>query len=56
VRGDAIRILPAWPAEWDVSFRLHAPKNTTVEVDYRGGKIEKLKVTPSSRRADVVAD
>lgn len=49
-----IHLLPTWPKEWDVSFKLHAPGNTVVECIYRGGKIEKLKVTPSSRRADLV--
>ena len=44
--GDKILLLPAWPKNWDVSFKLHAPKNTTVECVYRGGKIEKLEVTP----------
>ncbi len=52
--GDAIRILPAWPREWDVSFKLHAPRRTTVEVVYRGGRIERLAVTPEARRADVI--
>lgn len=52
--GDEIRLLPAWPREWDVSFKLHAPKQTTVEVEYRAGKIQRLAVTPESRRADVV--
>jgi hypothetical protein len=52
--GDEIRLLPAWPREWDVSFKLHAPKRTTVECVYRGGKIEKLVVTPEGRRADVI--
>lgn len=52
--GDVIRLLPAWPKEWDVSFKLHAPKNTTVECIFKGGKIESLKVTPESRLKDVV--
>jgi alpha-L-fucosidase 2 len=49
-----IYLLPAWPKDWDVDFKLHAPKNTTVEGSYRNGKIEKLVVTPESRRKDVV--
>jgi Domain of unknown function (DUF5703) len=53
--GDKILLLPAWPKDWDVSFKLHAPGNTTVECVYRAGKVEKLKVTPSSRAADVVS-
>lgn len=53
VDGDQIRILPAWPKDWDVSFKLHAPRNTTVECVYRRGKIETLEVTPATRRGDV---
>jgi hypothetical protein len=51
--GDKILLLPAWPKDWDVSFKLHAPRQTTVEVEYRGGKIEKLKVFPAERRKDI---
>ena len=53
-KGRSLRVLPAWPRDWDVSFKLHGPDNTTVECVYRGGKIEKLKVTPAERRADVI--
>ena len=52
--GDKIYLLPAWPKDWNVTFKLHAPKNTTVEGVYRAGKLERLKVTPESRRKDVV--
>jgi hypothetical protein len=52
--GDEIRLLPAWPKEWDVDFKLHAPFQTTVQGSLRNGKIIELKVTPESRRADVV--
>jgi hypothetical protein len=52
--GEKIRLLPAWPKDWDVSFKLHAPGNTTVECVYRGGKVEKLTVTPSLRASDVI--
>ncbi len=51
--GDRILLLPAWPADWDVSFKLHAPRNTTVTGVYRHGKLEQLTVTPESRRRDV---
>ncbi len=51
--GEKIMLLPAWPKDWDVSFKLHAPRQTTVEVVYRGGKIEKLEVSPPERRKDV---
>jgi len=49
-----LRLLPTWPTDWDVSFKLHAPGQTVVEAVYRGGKFETLKVTPASRRKDVM--
>lgn len=52
--GRNIILFPAWPKDWDVEFRLHAPYNTTVEGIYRNGKLEHLKVTPESRAKDVV--
>jgi hypothetical protein len=52
--GSKIRLLPAWPKRWDVSFRLRATGNTTVTCDYVGGRIVKLDVQPPARRADVV--
>ena len=51
--SDKIALLPAWPKEWDVSFKLHAPKNTTVECRVKEGQIVELVVTPESRRKDV---
>jgi len=51
--GDDIRLLPAWPKEWDVDFKLHGPGQTTVEGRVRDGKIVEMKVSPESRRKDV---
>ncbi len=51
--GQKIFLLPAWPKRWDVDFKLHAPQQTVVEGVYRGGKVQSLRVTPASRRADV---
>jgi hypothetical protein len=51
--GREILLLPAWPKEWDVDFKLHAPFQTVVEAKVRGGKVVELNVTPESRRADV---
>jgi hypothetical protein len=51
--GRKILLLPAWLKEWDVSFKLHAPYQTTIEGEFRNGKLETLKVTPGSRKADV---
>jgi len=52
--GRKIYLLPAWPEDWDVSFKLAANDNTTVECEYRDGKVRRLKVSPESRRQDVV--
>jgi alpha-L-fucosidase 2 len=49
-----ILLLPAWPKVWDVNFKLHAMHNTTVEGVVKDGKIANLKVTPESRRKDVI--
>jgi len=48
-----ILLLPAWPAEWDVDFKLHAPGQTVVEGRYRKQKIVSLKVSPKSQRQKV---
>jgi hypothetical protein len=52
--GEKLLLLPAWPKTWDVDFKLHAPRQTIVECAYRHGRIERLAVTPESRRADIV--
>jgi hypothetical protein len=52
--GDKIILFPAWPVEWDVDFKLHAPNNTTVECSYKNGAVVGLKVTPESRSKDIV--
>lgn len=48
-----IYLLPAWPKDRDVHFKLHAPYNTTVEVVVEGGKLKRLDVRPVSRASDV---
>jgi hypothetical protein len=52
--GDRILLLPAWPKDWDVDFKLHAPHQTTIECSFRVGKIQKLIVSPHEREKDVV--
>ena len=52
--GRKIYLLPAWPKNWNASFKLHAPLNTTVEGVVREGKVESLKVSPLERKADVI--
>jgi alpha-L-fucosidase 2 len=52
--GKAIHLLPAWPADWNASFKLNAPYQTTVEGRVENGKVVDLKVTPESRTKDIV--
>jgi hypothetical protein len=49
-----ILLLPAWPKDWNVNFKLHAMQNTTVEGEVKDGKIIRIKVSPESRRNDLV--
>lgn len=51
--AEKVFLLPAWPADWDVDFKLHAPQQTTIECEVRDGAVVKLVVTPASRRQDV---
>lgn len=51
--GKRILLFPAWPKDKDVHFKLHAPYNTTVEAEWKGGKLVSLNVMPEKRRGDV---
>jgi hypothetical protein len=51
-----ILLFPAWPREWNVHFKLHAPKNTTVEAELKDGKVRVVNVVPENRRKDIEID
>jgi hypothetical protein len=51
--GKKIFLLPAWPRDWDVDFRVHAPYQTVLEGQVRGGEVVKLTVRPPDRRQDI---
>jgi len=48
-----IVLFPAWPCNWDVSFKLWGPLATSVEVEYAAGKLVSMTVTPPSRTGAV---
>ena len=48
-----ILLFPAWPSDWEVAFKLHAPQDTIVSARCTNGSISNLVVTPASRRGDV---
>lgn len=52
--GKKILLLPAWPKDWNCTFKLHAPFKTTVSGRVENGKIQDLVVDPESRKADVI--
>ena len=52
--GTQILLFPAWPKEWNVHFKLHAPGNTTVEATLKDRKVTDLKVSPESRKKDII--
>ena len=52
--GDQIFVLPALPANWNVDFKLRAPKQTVVSGRFQNGRLVELNVTPQSRYKDVV--
>jgi hypothetical protein len=52
--GQKIYLFPAWPKDWDVHFKLHAPYQTTVEGVVKNGKVEMLKVVPQVREKDII--
>jgi hypothetical protein len=53
VDGKSVYLLPAWPRDWDVDFKLHAPYQTTIQGRYVNGKVEDLLVTPEERKNDI---
>ena len=53
--GSRLRLLPAWPKDWEAEFKLHAPGNTIVMGTVRQGRLVDLQFAPEARRQDVVA-
>jgi hypothetical protein len=57
LQGDSrgrLHILPAWPARWDVRFRLHAPGPAVVEGELAGGSLRSLRIEPALPEGRVV--
>jgi hypothetical protein len=53
--GGKIRVLPAWPKHWDVEFKLHAPRQTTIEGRVENGNLVDMDISPPSRRRDIIS-
>lgn len=52
--GNKLYVMPAWPKNWDVEFKLHGPNGATVAGVYRAGKMEQFAATPNKRGPDVI--
>ncbi len=52
--GRKILLAPAWPADWNADFKLHAPFQTTVQGSILNGRIANLVVDPPERMSDVI--
>ncbi|MEQ8241196.1 MAG: DUF5703 domain-containing protein [Cyclobacteriaceae bacterium] len=52
--GDSILIFPAWPKDWDVHFKLFAPKSTVIEAKLENGRVTILSVSPTERKKDII--
>ena len=49
-----ILLLPAWPAGWDVDFKLHVDHQATIQGKVKNGKLLSWSISPESRKKDVV--
>eukprot|EP01052_Picozoa_sp_SAG31_P034682 SAG31_NODE_4086_length_3602_cov_1.613189_4_plen_340_part_00 len=51
----SIVLLPSWPCEWSVAFKLQGPLRTTIELSWDGAtkKLVKLEVLPPHRKSVV---
>lgn len=48
--GGLIHLFPAWPAGWDVDFRLHAVDGVRITGRLRAGHLDRLNVEPGAAR------
>jgi hypothetical protein len=51
--GAKILLLPAWPSEWDVDFKLHLAGGAVLTGTVQDGKLLRWDLTPSARRNGV---
>lgn len=49
--GEHILLLPTWPKEWNVDFRLHAPGGVIVEGCFKNGTWSKLSTIPAEAKS-----
>jgi hypothetical protein len=52
--GRKILLLPAWPAAWDVDFKLHLAGGAVLNGTVKDGKLTAWDIRPQVRKTDVV--
>ncbi len=52
--GDKTYLLPAWPKDWNVKFKLHTPNNGQVEAEFKNGKLISSKKIPSGNSTELI--
>jgi hypothetical protein len=52
--GEKILLLPAWPVDWDVDFKLHLSRRTTITGTVKEGKLVAWDIQPAARKKQVV--
>eukprot|EP01121_Diplochlamys_sp_Union-15-3_P008096 TRINITY_DN2122_c0_g1_i1.p1 TRINITY_DN2122_c0_g1~~TRINITY_DN2122_c0_g1_i1.p1 ORF type:complete len:765 (+),score=128.25 TRINITY_DN2122_c0_g1_i1:101-2395(+) len=54
-KQNKIVLFPAWPCkQWDVTFKLHGPRSTTITGVLSNGRLRGLEVDPPERRQDII--
>ena len=51
--GGKIHLLPAWPGNWDVDFKLHLSRGAVLTGTVKDSKLAAWDIQPASRKADV---
>ena len=52
--GDSILVMPSWPDDWNVNFKMYASGNTMIEGKFVNGGFENVKVVPAAREKDLI--
>ncbi len=52
--GSKVLLLPAWPADWDVDFRLHLAGPAVISATVKDGRLVAWDIQPPERKKDVI--
>ncbi|MBS1748486.1 MAG: hypothetical protein JST63_01125 [Bacteroidetes bacterium] len=52
--ADDVYLLPAWPKEWNVKFKLHIPGSKQIEAEWKNGEMVMVKRYPEPKSGEVI--